>query len=150
MEAGSQETDTVCAEPEGDMIDIEKVQSEIDDGLSAVCAWCENYWRVKNINGGSGVVCGIRGCGGPMSGLAYPKYEGPLHKNVHMICHICGKEPTIMVEVGNGMVGVCESGKNAKKRKVCFDVFKNNVAGRAIVVERGSDADSAPSDKNDL
>lgn len=90
------------------MIDAVKVDRMIENGLSAVCAWCENFWRVFDQHRGEEAHCGMD-CGGPASHMAFPKYRGPMEGRMLSFCFICGKDADAGVDIkGRGAIGVCE------------------------------------------
>src|SRR5580704_18062553 len=84
-------------------IDPTKAALAIEDGLSAVCAMCENFWSAQE-KGLSG--CGQR-CGGPMAGGAFDKYRGPV-TDFSKFCFVCGSKATHAVRAtGNVRVLGC-------------------------------------------
>lgn len=50
-------------------------------------------------------------CGGPLKGRAFPKYEGPLTKEMFALkCFRCGEQADFLVELprGAGFLGTCK------------------------------------------
>lgn len=89
------------------MIDALIADRLIAGGLSAVCAWCEHFWRVFEQNQGREAHCGMD-CGGPMSHRAFPLYKGPMKNKFLDFCFICGKEASAGADInGKGCVGIC-------------------------------------------
>lgn len=87
----------------------EKVRLAMAEGVGFVCANCKNYW--KSEDSGMGVCdAAVRGkqCGGPMVGLAFPEYDGPLGGYVSKFCFVCGDKSRYAArgKCGN-TVGVC-------------------------------------------
>lgn len=81
------------------------IQREIDNGMSAVCAWCEHHWAT--LKDGATPGCQQADCGGPMRGKAFPRYKGP-RPNLASYCFICGQESDLSVEFsGGGHIGCC-------------------------------------------
>lgn len=111
------------------MIDNEMAAIEIGTGLSAVCAWCEHWYKSKDR--GKTTMCG-KGCGGPLSGKGFPLYKGPMNGMLHTFCFICGKEAQAAVEISGRMIGVCKRvGPGDEK---CIDKMRSILSGRAVVV----------------
>ncbi len=99
------------------MLNEFKVKREIKEtGLSAVCAWCERYWEAKSRTNGVAFQCGVKGCGGPGMGKAFPMYKGP-RMNKAAYCFVCGEPSDMAVEFhdGGGMVGCCNKHEKALK-----------------------------------
>jgi hypothetical protein len=90
------------------MMDLLMIERLVDGGLSAVCAWCEHFWRVFEQNLGREAHCG-KDCGGPASHRAFPEYKGPMKGRFLEFCFICGKEASSGADInGKGCVGICE------------------------------------------
>lgn len=117
------------------MLDAKQVELAIKQhGMSAVCAWCLKYWRAREHDKGSaGWTCQAnRRCGGPMQGLAFPEYEGPMEGHLDSFCYICGGTPDACVEIhGKGMVGVCKERKRADK--TCMDILRDQLQNPRVV-----------------
>ena len=49
-------------------------------------------------------------CGGPMRGMAFPYYDGPLKGQLQNRCFVCGHKPDAVAVAtkGGGRVGVCK------------------------------------------
>jgi hypothetical protein len=98
------------------VIPIDKAQKAANEGYAFPCTMCvhlhEGRDRGLTKDGVPVCVAGFEGrqCGGPLSGLAFPEYKGPL--TIHAIathCFRCGKKANKIVEGnrGPGYVGVC-------------------------------------------
>jgi hypothetical protein len=79
-------------------------------GFSFVCSHCVKLHA--GLNRGE-THCGFalkgRDCGGPISGLCFPEYEGILSRaTIAKSCFRCGKEATRLVSVKGGFVGACD------------------------------------------
>lgn len=81
-------------------------------GLGFACAHCDNYWW--------GVDQGLRhckaheerrDCAGPLAGMAFPEYRGPLKGHLVRFCFVCGVQPiaAAVARAGGGRVGVCQT-----------------------------------------
>jgi|GEM_PF-3111701 len=118
------------------MLDKMKVELEIKkNGISAVCAWCLKYWNARghdDANSSSYRCQSARPCGGPMQGMAFPEYEGPMKGHLDSFCYICGGEPDACVAIhGKGMVGVCKNRKHADK--TCMDILRDQLSNPRVV-----------------
>ncbi len=112
------------------MIDDALAKAEIEQGLAAVCAYCERY---HNSQRGDEVMCGQL-CGGPEKRKAFPQYKGPLEGNISVICYLCGNEADTMVNIGGKMLGVCR--RMGPNNQTCLDKFKLSLQGvKNIVVK---------------
>jgi hypothetical protein len=87
------------------MLNEKIIKLEIENGLSAVCAWCEHHWAT--LREGATPGCQQKDCGGPIKGRAFPFYKGP-RPNLASYCFICGQDADLSVEFsGRGHVGCC-------------------------------------------
>lgn len=86
-------------------LDYKRVHLAIADGLSGICAMCENFWEAANKGLGS---CGQR-CGGPISGGAFDKYRGPII-DFSNFCFVCLNQATHAVRTKNNprVLGCCK------------------------------------------
>lgn len=86
-------------------LDTNKVYLHVISGTSVVCATCDHYWNALDKKLGS---CG-QNCGGPMAGMAFPKYKGPI-TNLVNICFRCGSPSTHALRLeDNKALGCCDS-----------------------------------------
>lgn len=118
------------------MLGFDKVGRAIkEQGMSAVCAWCLKYWRAREHDGAnsSSWVCqSTRPCGGPMQGMAFPEYEGPMKGRLASFCYICGGVPEAAVDIGGkGMVGVCN--KKGRAGKTCMELLRDQLGNPRVV-----------------
>ena len=80
-------------------------------GTGFVCAHCENFWwGADHGHRGCKAVHDAVECSGPIRGLAFPYYKGPLDGQLEQYCFVCGHEPdaTAVARVGGARVGVCD------------------------------------------
>jgi hypothetical protein len=69
-------------------------------GVSFVCAHCEKFWwGVDRKLDGCKAHHEKRKCGGPIKGLAFPEYVGPLNGHLQNFCFVSG-QPSTAVFVG--------------------------------------------------
>ncbi len=84
-------------------LDLSAVRLAIESGTSAVCATCDHYWDAIDRAAPS---CGQQ-CGGPMSGMAFDKYKGPV-TDLSRFCFVCMAPPSHAVRAkGNVRVLGC-------------------------------------------
>ena len=87
----------------------EKVANAMAKGVGFVCANCTKYWQ-GTADGGDKCEAAKQGteCGGPLMGLGFPEYEGPLAGYVMNFCFVCGDKSRYGArgKCGN-LVGVC-------------------------------------------
>lgn len=94
------------------MIPPDKVQASLAEGYAFPCATCVKlYWAKER--GLDECRAGYEGkvCGGPLVGLGFPEYEGPLTRQaIATHCFRCGQRASKVVEGnrGPGYVGVCK------------------------------------------
>lgn len=115
------------------MIDPKDADFYIDNGLCAICAWCEHWHNRKDNKQGTGSFsCDVLGCGGPLVGGNFIKYKGPLSSNLHSICFICGKEASSGIDIRGRVIGVCHNIHSTGR--TCFQLFKEIISGNGNVV----------------
>jgi len=105
------------------------VAKAVESGLAATCAWCERFWETtEKMDGMSG--CRVKGCGGPASRMAFPKYKGPWSPK-EKYCFLCGRTADAMVDIGGrGAIGVCDD--HIPKLKQIL-----NSGGSKVVIKEG-------------
>lgn len=109
------------------MLSEKIIQREISNGLSAVCAWCEHHWAT--LREGATPGCQQADCGGPLKGLAFPRYKGP-RPHLATYCFICGKDADMGVEfAARGSVGCCQAHEHTLRQMI-----SQRRDGRAVVV----------------
>lgn len=92
-------------------ITAEMIRHARSRGVSYVCANCTKFWR--GIEAGQAQCVSLnegKRCGGPISGMTFPEYQGPLSRNTFpSICFVCGVEAIAGVRVGDSseLIGVC-------------------------------------------
>ena len=82
----------------------------VRNGLSFICANCENFWwsYEKKLDKCRVHYIGDR-CGGPLVGMAFPKYKGPLIAAMSSFCFVCGNAAELSVSIGKvKCLGVCK------------------------------------------
>jgi len=93
-------------------IETDDIVKAVRSGVAFPCAMCLNWWRAKEEKKESCMVfTGGKPCGGPMAGMAFPMYKGPLvDSNWTDFCFVCGEEVVAAVEVkgSDRMLGVCK------------------------------------------
>lgn len=93
-------------------ISNEKVKAEVRNGLSFVCAMCEHWWRAKEERKERCVAAeNGQDCGGPVVGMTFPQYKGPLDRSAWTeFCFMCGEDSMAAIEVNGSlrMLGVCK------------------------------------------
>jgi hypothetical protein len=94
------------------MIPLETVKAALAEGYAYPCAMCVKlYWgKERNLDQCRAAYEG-KDCGGPLSGLGFPEYEGQLTPtHIAKMCFRCGLPASKIVEGnrGPGLVGVCK------------------------------------------
>jgi len=112
-------------------IDQTKVALARKTGLAYVCAMCERYWRAAE-HGAKCCEVGLNGnqCGGPLAGMTFPQYQGPLKEaNWSSFCFRCGEPSVAGIQVnGRGkMLGLCEKHIHTIERLQCRETGKSPV-----------------------
>ncbi len=94
------------------MLNGRPILKVLQSGVSFVCAHCEHFWwGIDNKHsGGCKAVFDQVECSGPIRGLAFPHYEGPLKDQLANYCFVCGHDPDAVAVARNGgaRVGVCD------------------------------------------
>jgi len=96
--------------------EMEKVKHLMALGFAFPCACCEKLWRKFDAGRHpskelycEGFDLGLT-CGGPVAGLSFPHYEGPLtRQTIAMSCYHCGKPANkiFQADLDGGYVGAC-------------------------------------------
>jgi len=94
------------------MIPQEQVLAALRLGYAFPCAMCVKLHRANDL-GHEQCMASVDGkdCGGPLSGLGFPEYDGPLTREmIAKLCFRCGHPASKVVEgnKGPGLVGVCK------------------------------------------
>lgn len=94
------------------MISPEQAQAALKEGYAFPCAMCVKlYWGKERGLDECRAGFEKKVCGGPLSGLGFPEYEGPLTRHsLATLCFRCGQPASKVVEGnrGPGLVGVCK------------------------------------------
>lgn len=98
-------------------IDATKAALAVSQGLSAICATCEKYWRARDMGVPNGACLAQRECGGPIAGNVFQEYEGPL-PHFENLCFVCGAEPSHAIRVAGyvRVIGCCAEHVDMVKR----------------------------------
>ena len=91
------------------------VEMLVKDGVSFVCAMCNQlHEAISRGTCDKGCIVAQTGgrCGGPLMGMSFPDYSGPLRDGVasymHNFCFVCGAKPQGIVRLKSGdMYGLC-------------------------------------------
>lgn len=89
-------------------VDPKKVQLAVLNGLSIVCATCENYWKARDV-GLEGDQCLAKTpCGSPIAGDVFHEYIGPMTA-FDRWCFACGAEAAFALRVKSmvRVIGCC-------------------------------------------
>jgi hypothetical protein len=117
------------------MLSGRDIQGAIAGGVSFVCANCEKFWW--------GVDRGLaqcrasyerKDCGGPITNLAYPEYEGPLNGQLVSFCFQTGNRATCVVRTAGGMVGASAQSVELLRTHSRFAVRPMFVTGKKLDV----------------
>ena len=93
------------------MINGRQIPEVMKLGTSFVCAHCERFWwGVDHDHDGCQAVHDGVDCSGPLRGMCFPYYKGPLERQLSKFCFVCGSEPSAnaVAKKGGGRCGVCE------------------------------------------
>lgn len=85
-----------------------EVARAMADGLSAVCATCERYWKARERQ--LPRCLATTGCCSPLGGGTFHEYQGPLTPEAFkQLCFVCGDRSVRAVRVGRllKLIGVC-------------------------------------------
>lgn len=110
-----------------------KIALAVQNGLSVVCATCEHYWFAKDKQA---PWCG-KDCGGPVRGLAFPWYKGPI-ANMAAQCFVCGDTTSHLAKHRSRFLGVCEHHRDlvsawCEERSIPFDrVVREPIKKRSL------------------
>lgn len=120
------------------MINSDDARMFSDSGMSFICSWCEHLHNASD-RGGE-ISCGKK-CGGPAVRRSFPLYKGPLERCLDKFCFLCGGNPTAIVSIGDGVVGVCNrKGPNGLTHvdilKKIIEMDGSNIAVREVVVPK--------------
>lgn len=89
------------------MLDVQMTMATM--GMGFVCATCLKLERGLN-QGKETCEAGLRGlsCAGPISGMGYPQYEGPLSRAaLANHCFRCGEVAACGFQTPQGIIGAC-------------------------------------------
>jgi|LNFM01.1.fsa_nt_gb hypothetical protein len=94
------------------MIPMEQVQAALREGYAYPCAMCVKlHWAKDRQLDKCRAAFEGKDCGGPLSGLGFPEYEGQLTRTmIAKTCFRCGQPASKIVEgnKGPGYTGVCK------------------------------------------
>ena len=92
---------------------MSKVKLLMAEGFAFPCACCQKLWRAKSRGlDVCEVALGELDCGGPVSGMSFPLYEGPLTpQSIGTTCFVCGERAAEAVTTPaqpEAFVGICK------------------------------------------
>jgi hypothetical protein len=96
------------------------------EGYAFPCACCRKLWRARD-RGSDVCEAGLtnQACGGPVIGLAFPLYEGPLTPQaLATLCFRCGKPASKFIETQSSpgrYLGLCKRHEPLLNRIVPVD-----------------------------
>lgn len=89
-----------------------KTKELMGDGFGFTCAACKKLHEGL-MRGAEICSAGLAGqeCGGPLIGMSFPQYEGPLSKeSIAKLCFMCGADANKILQAEDGgYVGVCNT-----------------------------------------
>lgn len=90
----------------------DQVQSALAKGYAFPCAMCVKlHWGLDRGLDQCRAAFEKKACAGPLGGMGFPEYEGPLTRDmIAKLCFRCGQPASKIVEgnKGPGLVGVCK------------------------------------------
>lgn len=115
------------------------VAGAVATGVSFVCATCDHFWW--------GVERGLPNCkahaeqvrcGGPVAGLAYPQYSGPLKGNLRQFCFATGVTAKFVIcTKDGGEVGASDRGMELVQTYSVGGLRPRFLSGEKVDVKRG-------------
>ena len=87
------------------------VKSLLEQGFAFECSYCQRMWAAKStgLDSCGPMIPDGNPCGGPMSGMSFPYYKGPLTREFIVgHCFRCGAEAESTIAQNGGAVGVCD------------------------------------------
>ena len=106
--------------------------------FSFVCLSCNRLREAREKDpGAERCLAALEGkeCGGPLVGMSFPHYAGPLEGALHKVCFVCGKPPKYLMRPSRGgrnggVVAVCSG---------CIDILRSYSAPgkRPLFVDGG-------------
>ncbi len=88
-----------------------EIRSAMLSGVSFVCAHCTKFWwGVEKKVGACRAAFESKECAGPLGGLSFPEYDGPLKGHLPKYCFVTGRPSDAYVRANDGgLVGITES-----------------------------------------
>ena len=109
------------------------VAGAVAKGVSFVCATCDKFWwGVQHGLDGCKASHEGKSCAGPVRGMSYPEYEGPLKGNLKRFCYATGKEPTMVMRMPDGG----EVGSTERGLEIVMSYSEGRVKPRFITGEK--------------
>jgi hypothetical protein len=115
------------------------VAGAVATGVSFVCATCDHFWW--------GIERGLPhckahvdrvACGGPITGLAYPRYSGPLVGNLRHFCFATGEAAKFVIcTKDGGEVGASDRGIELVQSYSVGGIRPRFISGERVDVKRG-------------
>jgi hypothetical protein len=113
----------------------EAVRKFLREGFAFPCACCKRLWRAKAQGFDTCEVAFMPGkdCGGPMAGMSFPMYEGPLTiSSLATMCFRCGNPAVEAVssrQQPTRLIGACKKHVPTLDRLVPMGEDPRKVAG---------------------
>ncbi len=87
---------------------MHKVPIVMREGVGFTCAHCERFWWGHARNSACQAAVTGAECAGPLAGLGFPEYKGPLKGNLDKFCFVCGGSPAAIALARGTAIGVCK------------------------------------------
>jgi len=89
-------------------LNVLDIRSVVAKGVSSVCATCSRFWKGRDVGLPFPSCTAERPCGGPIAGLDFPEYDGPLTE-FDRFCFVCGGTGVYGVKIPNRtkVIGMC-------------------------------------------
>lgn len=130
-----------------------KVAEAVAGGLSPLCATCEHYWEGRDRNPDL-PLCKMAGldsnpggkplCGGPLKGMSFPRYKGPMGEEmIQSVCFMTGDQAAYGVRLGSS-AGARLLGISAGRLPAFADQVMRSgserLKGRVQIIDRNGEA----------
>lgn len=89
-------------------LNVLQVKAAVKSGVSAVCATCTRWWEGQDR--GLSKCTAASSCGGPIAGMDFPLYEGPIAA-FERFCFVCASEAPFGIKLPerSRVIGICRS-----------------------------------------
>jgi hypothetical protein len=103
------------------------------NGVSFVCANCDNFWwSAERKLDGCKAHHERKSCSGPVGGFGFPLYEGPLQGHLARFCFLTGEPATAVIRTKDGR----EIGATKRGIDVVQTFSKNGLRPRFVTGEK--------------